>query len=144
MSQHTGSNKEKIDQMLKMAHKIEGYLKTAASFGHVGVIKSLSSMPEAKLIFKKSIEVDGEVIQYQSFEDFSVLGVAVVENQNQAVKMLLDAGIDQYSGFPNFGTAMHLAVMQGNPEVVELLLRQDLGGVDRKNEKNETPLHICI
>ena len=67
-----------------------------------------------------------------------------MENQNQAVKMLLDAGIDQYSGFPNFGTAMHLAVMQGNPEVVELLLRQDLGGVDRKNEKNETPLHICI
>ena len=109
--------------MLKMAHKIEGYLKTAASFNHVGVIKSLSSMPEAQLIFNKSMEVDGEVVQYQSFEDFSVLGVAVVENQNQAVKMLLDAGMDQFSGFPNFGSAMHLAVMQGNPEVVELLLR---------------------
>ena len=39
---------------------------------------------------------------------------------------------------------MHLAVMQGNPEVVELLLRQDLSGIDAMNDKHETPLHICI
>ena len=77
---HSAGNKEKIDCILKKAYKIEGYLKTAASYGHVGVIKSLCSMPEAKLIFKKSMEIDGEVVHYQSFEDFSVLGVAVVEN----------------------------------------------------------------
>ena len=83
-------------------------------------------------------------MQFQTYEDFSVLGVAIVENQNQAVKLMLEAGIDQFSGFQNFGTAMHLAVMQGNPEVVELLLRQDLSGIDVMNEKHETPLHICI
>ena len=66
--------------MIKKARKIEGYLKTAASFGHVGVIKSLCSIPETKLIFKKRTEVDGEEVHYHSFEDFSILGIAVVEN----------------------------------------------------------------
>ena len=66
--------------MVKKAHKIEGYLKTAASYGHVGIIKSLCSTPETKLIIKKSMKVDGEDIQFVSQEDFSALGVAIVEN----------------------------------------------------------------
>ena len=34
--------------------------------------------------------------------------------------------------------------MQGNPEIVELLLKQDLSVVDYMNEKMETPLHIAV
>ena len=101
-------------------------------------------MPETKLIIKRSMKIEGEDVQFVSQEDFSALGVAIVENQSQAVKMLVDAGMDQITGFQSFGTAMHLAVMQGNPEVVELLLRQDLSEIDCMNEKHETPLHIAI
>ena len=39
-------NRKKIDEMVQKAHKIEGYFKLAASYGHIGVIKSLCSMPE--------------------------------------------------------------------------------------------------
>lgn len=122
MGIHAG-NKEKIDKIMKKAYKLESYLKTAASFGHCGIIKSLLKMPEIELVLKKRMEIDGEEVQYHSFEDFSSLGVAIVENQNQAVKMLLEAGANQFNGYQSFGTAMHLAVMQGNPEVVEMLLR---------------------
>ena len=34
--------------------------------------------------------------------------------------------------------------MQGNPEIVELLLKQDLSVVDYMNEKMETPLRIAV
>ena len=52
--------------MIKKAHKIEGYLKTAASYGHTGIIKSLCSMPETKLIINKSLKVDGEDVKFVS------------------------------------------------------------------------------
>ena len=97
-----------------------------------------------QLVAKRKMVFDQDELNFQSKEDFSALGVAIVENQTQAVKVLLQAGFDQYQGFQNFGTAMHQAVMQGNPEIVELLLKQDLSVVDVMNDKMETPLHIAI
>ena len=116
---------QKFQVILAKAHKLEGYAKTAASSGHVGVLRSLCEIPEMELVAKRKMEIEGDELKFQSKEDFSALGVAIVENQTQAAKVLLEAGFDQYQGFQNFGTAMHQAVMQGNPEIVELLPKQD-------------------
>ena len=64
-----------------------------------------------QLVAKRKMVFDQDELNFQSKEDFSALGVAIVENQTQAVKVLLQAGFDQYQGFQNFGTAMHQAVM---------------------------------
>lgn len=39
---------------------------------------------------------------------------------------------------------MHLAVIQSNHEVFEILLKQNPGNVDIRNAKFETPLHIVL
>lgn len=48
------------------------------------------------------------------------------------------------NGFGSFGSALHLAAVQVNPEILELLLQRNKQNVDVRNQKYETPLHVVI
>ena len=71
---------QKFQVILAKAQKLEGYAKTAASSGHVGILRSLCEVPEMELVAKRKMVFDRDELNYQSKEDFSALGVAIVEN----------------------------------------------------------------
>ena len=48
------------------------------------------------------------------------------------------------NGFGSFTSALHLAVAQANPEIVEALLMRNQGNIDVRNQKFETPMHTVI
>ena len=66
--------------ILSKAQKLEGYAKSAASSGHIGVLKSLFEIPEMELVAKRKMKFGEDELKFQSKEDFSALGVAIVEN----------------------------------------------------------------
>ena len=70
-----------------------------------------------------------------------------VQNQNEVVKVLLDAGAD-LEARTDFGetplhVAVRLAVIRGTPEVVKMLL--DAGAnLEARSELGFTPLHLAV
>lgn len=48
------------------------------------------------------------------------------------------------NGYGSFGSALHLAAVQANPEVFELLLKRNKQYIDVRNQKYETPLHVVV
>ena len=79
-----------------------------------------------------------------SREELSPLTFALLEQQTTAARELIDGGIDQMNGFGSFTSALHLAVAQANPEIVEALLMRNQGNIDVRNQKFETPMHTVI
>ena len=75
---------------------------------------------------------------------FSPLGIAIMEFRTYAARMLIESGIDLYEGYGMFGSALHCAIAHSNPEIVELILKHDLSGINFRNERNETPFHLTI
>ena len=46
----------------------------------------------------------------------------MLEQQSNAAKALIEADLDFLNGYGTFGSAFHLAVMQGNQEVLDVLI----------------------
>lgn len=69
------------------------------------------------------------------FTDFSPLGIAILEGQNEIARLLVKAQIDLESGFGLFGSALHLAISQFNSELVDLILKQKVNP-NLKNDSN--------
>ena len=70
--------------------------------------------------------------------------MALLEHQTEAAKALIEIGADLINGYGSFGSALHLAAVQANPEVFELLLKRNKQYIDVRNQKYETPLHVVV
>ena len=74
---------------------------------------------------------------------WSALHIASKNNKYDAVKMLLDAGID-----PNFqdedkNTALHLAVELGHKDVIRLLVHYEKTNLELRNNQGLLAKDLC-
>lgn len=74
-------------------------------------------------------------------ENESLLGVAAFDNQFELVKLLVESGAD-VNNLSKAETPIFGAVWSGNPEIVEYLIKEGVGGsIDYGCEKGWSPLH---
>ena len=95
----------------------------AANYGHVGVIKSLIGSPEAQQSYKEAqfrlsqrkqdleqrATIDNLAATKPTADDFSPLAVALLEQQTEAARALIETGADINTGYASFGNAVHLS-----------------------------------
>ena len=77
--------------------------------------------------------------------DRRVLAIAAWDNQLEAVRVMLDAGLDPHAEGPDAATALDRAAWHGYVDIVRLLLERDPHPpVDRRNAHGGTPLMSCM
>eukprot|EP00397_Hematodinium_sp_SG-2012_P004092 GEMP01004103.1.p1 GENE.GEMP01004103.1~~GEMP01004103.1.p1 ORF type:complete len:1041 (+),score=203.27 GEMP01004103.1:36-3158(+) len=108
--------------------KLQNRLHVACCEGHNGIVKSLSTAPNIKL---DTLDVDG----------FSALLISVREEHHDICAYLVDARADVNSGGGLFGSSIHVAVVNFNSRVVDLLI-QGRSDVNFTDGEGNTPLHV--
>ncbi|KAF3448242.1 hypothetical protein FNV43_RR08955 [Rhamnella rubrinervis] len=90
----------------------------------------------------KGCSVDEKVIMnWKDEEGKTALHIATATNQFQAVKLLLDSGIDVNAKDEEGTTALHIATVTNQPQVVKLLVKSGIN-VNAKNSDGLTALDM--
>ena len=101
------------------------------------------------------LEVDDEIEVYRAksikFADEELLFLAIVDNNLEAIKILLATSkidINKVSKYIHYGmTAFHMAVYEGNPEIVKVLLERNPDITKASDEglfKGSSSIHYAI
>ena len=122
-------------------------LRQAASAGHVGVIKDLfrsKQLLDALNEKETQKEVDAVHVSVSS-----PLALALLQNRTHAATYLIQCAPNipqilsiSYGDFVLFGSHLHLAVIQSNPQIVALLATPL--NINQTNQRQETPLHVAV
>lgn len=66
--------------------------------------------------------VESSLLRSSDPNEFSPLGIAILENQVEVARILIQAQIDLEHGYQNCGSALELAISHCQTEIVDLLL----------------------
>lgn len=104
----------------------------------------LACLEADKAAAEKILAEHPHLLREMSSEEQSVIGDAAWNHQTEAVRMMLEFGIEADARrSPQSATALHLAAVKGYVDLVELLLEYN-ASVHELNEFGGTPLGSCI
>ncbi len=128
-------------------------LSTAARKGNKRVIQYLISEKSfnpqegvADAILYKQDDVLSYLLKSGAKATPNHIKQAIEFDNSKGLTLLLETGISINTPFENGSTALHLAVVQSDPEnldILNILLSQKAIQINIKNSKGETPLHLA-
>jgi hypothetical protein len=94
-------------------------------------------------IIRALVELHGLPLNSQNFEGETALSVAVMNNNYDVAKFLIERGADLNVANCRSETPLHQAVVLGNIEMTRLLVEEG-SYIDAEDECGETPLHFAV
>lgn len=141
-----------MHQQLAGAQKLLDYAATReAPLPPVTVHENTSESKASKKERKKDVaagkeskrKASGRFIDVPSNKGYTALHLAIVENEMQMTRVLLDRQADFYALTLRRWTSLHFAAHVGNEEACQLLLQRDPNMVLLKNDAGERPADIA-